>query len=84
MLVHWMLHDVAPRTGPRSSPSSRACCAPGGRLFSREPTGAKHGMPAAQAREVYAAAGLGESLATEGKALIIGEYYRAVWTRPEA
>ena len=41
-------------------------------------------MPAAQARELFAAAGLTETLATEGKALLLGEYYRAVWTRPEA
>jgi hypothetical protein len=41
-------------------------------------------MPAAQAREVYAAAGLKESLATEGKAPLLGAYYRAVWTRPAA
>jgi hypothetical protein len=39
-------------------------------------------MPAAQLRELYAAAGLNESLTTEGKGAILGEYYRAVWTKP--
>ena len=55
---------------------------PGGRLFSREPTNTKHGMPAAQLRDLFAAAGLSETLASEGKAPILGEHYRAVWTKP--
>lgn len=84
VLVHWMLHDVAPWDRPSIVAELARLLRPGGRLFSREPTGAKHGMPAAQAREVYAAAGLSESLAAEGKLPLIGEYYRAVWTRPEA
>ena len=82
VLVHWMLHDVAPWDRPSIVAELARLLRPGGRLFSREPTGTKHGMPAAQAREVYAAAGLSESLATEGKAPILGEHYSAVWTRP--
>ena len=82
VLVHWMLHDVAPQDRPSIVAELARLLRPGGRLFSREPTGAKHGMPAAQARELYAAAGLRESRATEGRALIFGEYYRAVWTKP--
>ena len=39
-------------------------------------------MPAAQARELFAAAGLTETLASEGRILLLGEYYRAVWVRP--
>ena len=77
-----MLHDVPPWDRPSIVAELARLLRPGGRLFSREPTAAKHGMPAAQAREVYAAAGLSESLATEGKLPLIGEYYRAVWTRP--
>jgi ubiquinone/menaquinone biosynthesis C-methylase UbiE len=84
VLVHWMLHDVAPGDRPSIVAELARLLRPGGRLFSREPTGTKHGMPAAQAREVYAAAGLTESLAAEGKTPLLGEYYRAVWTRPEA
>ena len=71
-----------PGTGRRSSPSSRGCCARAGACSRASRRAPKHGMPAAQAREVYAAAGLSESLATEGKAPIFGEYYRAVWTKP--
>ena len=82
VLVHWMLHDVAPWDRRSVVAELARLLRPGGRLFSREPTGAKHGMPAAQAREVYAAAGLKESLATEGRAPLLGAYYRAVWTRP--
>ena len=82
VLVHWMLHDVPPWDRPSVVAELARLLRPGGRLFSREPTGAKHGMPAEQAREVYAAAGLIESLAPEGKAPVMGEYYRAVWTKP--
>ena len=82
VLVHWMLHDIAPWDRPSVVAELARLLRPGGRLFSREPTAARHGMPAAQAREVYAAAGLSESRANEGKLPIIGEYYRAVWTRP--
>ncbi len=84
VLVHWMLHDVAPQDRPSIVAELARLLRPGGRLFSREPTAAKHGMPAAQAREVYAGAGLRESLAAEGRLPVIGAYYRAVWTRPEA
>jgi ubiquinone/menaquinone biosynthesis C-methylase UbiE len=84
VLVHWMLHDIHPQDRPSIVAELARLLRPGGRLFSREPTATKHGMPAAQARAVYAAAGLSESLATEGKLPIIGEYYRAVWTRPAA
>jgi ubiquinone/menaquinone biosynthesis C-methylase UbiE len=84
VLVHWMLHDVAPGDRPSIVAELARLLRPGGRLFSREPTGTRHGMPAAQAREVFAAAGLSESLAVEGKAWILGEYYRAVWTKPAA
>ena len=81
VLVHWMLHDVAPWDRPSIVAELARLLRPGGRLFSREPTGAKHGMPAAQARELFAAAGLSESLATEGKAPLLGKYYRAVWIK---
>jgi ubiquinone/menaquinone biosynthesis C-methylase UbiE len=82
VLVHWMLHDLHPQERPSIVAELARLLRPGGRLFSREPTAAKHGMPAARARELFAAAGLSESLASEGKLPIIGEYYRAVWTKP--
>ena len=72
VLVHWMLHDVPPWDRPSIVAELARLLRPGGRLFSREPTGAKHGMPAEQAREVYAAAGLVETLAREGKAPVHG------------
>jgi len=81
VLVHWMLHDVPPWDRPSIVAELARLLRPGGRLFSREPTSAKHGMPAAQVRELLAAAGLTEALATEGKAPIMGEYYRAVWIK---
>ena len=67
VLVHWMLHDVPPQDRPSIVAELARLLRPGGRLFSREPTGARHGMPAAQARELFAAAGLTETLATESK-----------------
>ena len=82
VLVHWMLHDVPPWDRPGTVAELARLLRPGGRLFSREPTNARHGMPAAQMREVFAAAGLAETLAGEGKAPILGDHYRAVWTRP--
>ena len=84
VLVHWMLHDVPPWDRPSIVAELARLLRPGGRLFSREPTSTKHGMPAAQVRELFAAAGLTETLATEGKAPILGRHYRAVWTRPQA
>ena len=48
------------RTGRRSSRSSRGCCARAGACSRASRRRAKHGMPAAQAREVFAAAGLSE------------------------
>jgi ubiquinone/menaquinone biosynthesis C-methylase UbiE len=82
VIVHWMLHDVPPWDRPTVVAELARLLRPGGRLFSREPTNAKHGMPAARARELYAAAGLAEAHAKEAKALLLGEYYRAVWARP--
>ena len=82
VLVHWMLHDVAPWDRPSILAELARLLRPGGRLFTREPTGAKHGMPAAELRELLAAAGLVETLATEGKAPVLGEHYRAVWRKP--
>jgi len=81
VLVHWMLHDVPPWDRPSIVAELARLLRPGGRLFTREPTNAKHGMPAGQLRELFAAAGLTEALATEGKAPILGEHYRAVWTK---
>ena len=82
VLVHWMLHDVPPWDRPGIVAELARLLRPGGRLFSREPTNTKHGMPAAQLRDLFAAAGLSETLASEGKAPILGEHYRAVWTKP--
>jgi ubiquinone/menaquinone biosynthesis C-methylase UbiE len=82
VLVHWMLHDVPPQDRPSIVAELARLLRPGGRLFSREPTGARHGMPAAQARELFVAAGLTETLASEGRIRLLGEYYRAVWVRP--
>ena len=82
VLVHWMLHDVPPWDRPGIVAELARLLRPGGRLFSREPTNARHGIPAARVREAFAAAGLAETLAVEGKAPILGEYYRAVWTKP--
>jgi ubiquinone/menaquinone biosynthesis C-methylase UbiE len=84
VLVHWMLHDVPPWDRPSIVAELARLLRPGGRLYSREPTGAKHGMPAQQVRAAYAGAGLTETLALEGKAPVMGEYYRAVWTKPAA
>lgn len=81
VLVHWMLHDVPPWDRPGIVARLAGLLRPGGRLFSREPTGARHGMPAVQLRELYSAAGLTESLAAEGKGAILGEYYSAVWMK---
>jgi ubiquinone/menaquinone biosynthesis C-methylase UbiE len=82
VLMHWMLHDVPPRDRPSIVAELARLLRPGGRLFSREPTSTKHGMPAAEVRKLLAAAGLTETLAAEGKAPILGEYYRAVWSKP--
>jgi len=82
VLVHWMLHDIPPADRPSVVAELARLLRPGGRLFSREPTSARHGMPAAQVREPFSAAGLTESLATEGKAAVLGEYCRTVWVKP--
>jgi ubiquinone/menaquinone biosynthesis C-methylase UbiE len=82
VLVHWMLHDIAPRDRPSIVAELARLLCPGGRLFSREPTASRHGMPAAQVRELFAAAGLTETCAAQGKAPILGEHCRAVWTKP--
>jgi ubiquinone/menaquinone biosynthesis C-methylase UbiE len=82
VLVHWMLHDVAPADRPAIVAELTRLLRAGGRLFSREPTARKHGMPAAEVRELLIAAGLTETLVTEGKAPFFGAHYRAVWTKP--
>jgi hypothetical protein len=79
-----MLHDVPPWDRPSIVAELARLLRPGGRLFSREPTGARHGMPAAQVRELFAATGLDETHATEGRAAVLGAYYRAVWTKAAA
>jgi ubiquinone/menaquinone biosynthesis C-methylase UbiE len=82
VLVHWMLHDIPSWDRPAIVAELARLLRPGGRLFLREPTGKKHGMPAAQARALFTAAGLTETLASEGRVFLLGEYYRAVWVRP--
>ena len=84
VLVHWMLHDIHPADRPSIIAELARLLRPGGRLFLREPTGARHGLPAAQVRSLLTAAGLTETLATEGKGAVLGEHYRAVWTKPLA
>jgi ubiquinone/menaquinone biosynthesis C-methylase UbiE len=84
VLVHWMLHDVAPADRPSIVAELARLLRPGGRLFVREPTSSRHGIPAAEARKLLAGAGLAETLATEGRAPVLGTHYRAVWTRPAA
>jgi len=82
VLVHWMLHDVPPWDRPAIVVELARLLRPGGRLFVREPTGERHGMPAAEARALLAAAGLSETLGKESRALVLGEHYRAVWVKP--
>jgi ubiquinone/menaquinone biosynthesis C-methylase UbiE len=82
VLVHWMLHDVPPWDRPSIVAELARLLRPNGRLFSREPTRSKHGMPAAAVRTLLAAAGLSEVRAEEGRKLILGPYYRAVWIKP--
>jgi ubiquinone/menaquinone biosynthesis C-methylase UbiE len=82
VLVHWMLHDVPPCDRASIVAELTRLMRPGARLFSREPTSVKHGMPAEQLCELFAGAGLSETLATEGKAPVLGEHYRSVWTKP--
>ena len=76
VLVHWMLHDVPPWDRPSIVAELARLLRPGGRLSTREPTGTKHGMPAQQVREVYAAAGLTETLARRAR--------RRSWARTTA
>lgn len=82
VLVHWMLHDVAPADRPSIVAELARLLRPGGRLFTREPTASRHGIPAAEVRSLLAGAGLDETLGAEGKAPVIGVHYRAVWTKP--
>ena len=82
VLVHWMLHDVPPPERPSIVTELARLLRPGGRLFVREPTAAKHGIPALEARALLGGAGLEETLTSEGKALVLGAHYRAVWTKP--
>jgi len=79
VLVHWMLHDVPPWDRPSILAELARLLRSGGRLFTREPTSAKHGMPAAEVRKLLAAAGLVETRGEEGKIRLIGEYYRGIW-----
>lgn len=82
VLVHWMLHDVPPWERSSIVAELARLLRPGGRLYSREPTAVKHGMPAGEVRKLLTGAGLTETLATEGKAFVLGEHYRAVWFKP--
>ncbi len=82
VLVHWMLHDVPPGDRPSIVAELARLLRPGGRLFSREPTSARHGMSPVAARRLFEAAGLTEAVGGAGKAPVLGEYYQAVWTKP--
>lgn len=83
VLVHWMLHDVPPWDRPPILAELARLLRPGGRLFVREPTARKHGMPAAEVRRLLAAAGLTEIEGEEGRVRLVGPCYRGVWTRPD-
>lgn len=81
VLVHWMLHDLPPWDRPPVLAELARLLRPGGRLFVREPTARKHGMPAAEVRGLLAAAGLSETEGAEGRIRLVGPCYRGVWTR---
>lgn len=65
--VHFVLHDVPqPQRAGKVKFLARKL-KKGGKVYVREPTGAKHGMPAAEVRELMAAAGLRETGCGTGK-----------------
>ena len=82
VVVHWMLHDIPPGDRPSTVAELTRLLRPGGRLFVREPTSLKHGMPAAEAQRLLAEAGLTEQGRRSGKALVPGSYYSGVWAKP--
>lgn len=82
VVVHWMLHDVPPADRPSILTELARLLRPDGRLFVREPTSSKHGMPAAEARRLLVEAGFAEQGRRAGKALIPGRYYSGVWVKP--
>ncbi len=82
VLIHWMLHDIPPADRPSVVAELARLLRPGGRLFVREPTSPKHGMPAAEAQRLLAEAGFTEQGRSSGKALVPGCYYSGVWVKP--
>ena len=84
VLVHWMLHDVAPWDRPSIVAELARLLRPGGacsRASRRPPNTACRRRRRERCTPPPASASLSRP---KGRLPLIGEYYRAVWTRPEA
>ena len=84
VLVHWMLHDVPPWDRPSIVAELARLLCPGGRLFSREPTEPSTGCRRHRLARCSPPPASRRRSPTEGKAAVLGRYYRAVWIKPPA
>lgn len=81
VFVHFVLHDVP---GPSRAEKVRMLAAKlkkGGKVYIREPTGEKHGMPATEIRALMTDAGLIEISSETGRSPQGRPTFQAVYTR---
>jgi len=81
VLFHYVLHDIAAADRPSTLDRIYELLKPDGRLFLREPTSAKHGMPADEILKVTGSIGLREESASERKAFILGALFEGTFRK---
>jgi ubiquinone/menaquinone biosynthesis C-methylase UbiE len=82
VVMHWMFHDVPTADRRPVLEGLVRLLRPGGRLATREPTGSREGLPAAQLRGLLGAAGLREVRGWESSSLLLSSYYSGIWEKP--
>jgi len=80
--IHIMLHDIDRELRQDIVSALSRTLKDTGKLFIREPTKEKHGMPADEIRQLMTNAGLEEVGFTEGKLRFVGPVYSGVFLKP--
>lgn len=79
--VHFMLHDVEAGMRRETVGALSRSLKDTGRLFIREPTKEKHGMPVNEIRLLMHESGLREQQYEKSKSLLMGAYYSGVFAK---
>lgn len=81
IVVHFALHDVESSLRPSVVRTMARKLKPGGKLFVREPTRPRHGMPAEEIRALMRQCGLREIQALMSRPIVPGPVFSGIYRR---